>query len=110
MEMETRTADGSTHTTTSVRVCFPPGRIVYKQVVVPRLMTVHLGEWTVTEQDGAVAVSSRHTIRINPDTVESVLGAGATIADARGFVRDALSRNSRATLEHAKSYAEGRRG
>jgi aromatase len=109
MEMETRTADGSTHATTSVRVCFPPDRIVYKQVVVPRLMTVHLGEWSVTPGAGRVAVSSRHTIRINPDTVQSVLGAGATIADARRFVRDALSRNSRATLEHAKSYAEGRR-
>jgi aromatase len=110
MEMETRTADGSSHSTTSVRVCFPPARIVYKQVVVPRLMTVHLGEWSVTPEDGRVTVSSRHTVRINPDTVQSVLGADATIADARQFVRDALSRNSRATLEHARSYAEGRRG
>jgi aromatase len=110
MDMETRTADGSTHTTRSVRVCFPPGRIVYKQVVMPRLMSVHLGEWTVAEEAGRVLVSSRHTVSINPATVESVLGTGATIADARGFVRDALSRNSRTTLEHAKSYAEARRG
>lgn len=110
MEMETRTADGSAHNTTSVRVCFPPDRIVYKQVVVPPLMTVHLGEWSVTRADGRVAVSSRHTVRINPDKVDSILGAGATIADARRFVRDALSRNSRTTLEHARSYAEGRRG
>jgi len=109
MEMETKTADGSAHSTTSVRVCFPPTRIVYKQVVVPALLTVHVGEWSVTPQDGRVAVSSRHTIAINPDTVENVLGAGATVADARQFVRDALSRNSRATLEHARSYAEGRR-
>jgi aromatase len=106
MEMETRIADGSTHGTTSVRVCFAPERIVYKQVVVPRLLTVHLGEWSITGEEGQVTVSSRHTVRINPDTVESVLGTGATIADARRFVRDALSRNSRATLEHAKSYAE----
>jgi aromatase len=110
MEMETRTADGSAHTTTSVRVCFPPGRIVYKQVVVPPLMTLHLGEWSVTGEDGRLAVSSRHTVRINPDKVESILGAGATIADARRFIRDALSRNSRTTLMHARSYAEERRG
>jgi aromatase len=109
MEMETRTADGSAHTTTSVRVCFPTTRIVYKQVVVPPLMTVHLGEWSLTPKDGRIAVSSRHTIRINPDKVESILGAGATIEDARRFVRDALSRNSRATLEHARSFAEERR-
>lgn len=110
MEMETRTPDGSSHTTTSVRVCFRPDRIVYKQVVVPKLMTVHLGEWSIARQDGRLAVSSQHTIRVNPDTVESVLGAGATIADARAFVRDALTRNSRVTLEHARSYAEERRG
>ncbi len=108
--METRTADGSAHKTTSVRVCFPPQRIVYKQVVVPPLMTVHLGEWSIGQlNNGRVAVSSRHTVRINPDKVESILGAGATIADARRFVREALSRNSRTTLEHARSYAQRRR-
>jgi aromatase len=106
MEMETKTADGAAHSTTSVRVCFPPGRIVYKQIVVPALMTVHLGEWVVTTQADHVTVSSRHTIRINPATVESILGTGATVADARQFVSDALSRNSRATLEHARAYAE----
>src|SRR5258707_1001107 len=35
LEMDTRTQDGSTHTTKSVRVCFAHDRIVYKQLQVP---------------------------------------------------------------------------
>ena len=36
LEMDTRTKDGSTHTTKSVRVCFPDTRIAYKQITLPR--------------------------------------------------------------------------
>ena len=32
LEMDTRTKDGSVHTTKSVRVCRPHGTIVYKQI------------------------------------------------------------------------------
>lgn len=38
-----------------------------------------------------------------------MLGAGKTVADARAYVHHALSTNSRATLAHAKEYAEARR-
>lgn len=109
LAMDTRTADGSVHTTESVRVCFPHRKIVYKQTVVPALMTLHTGHWALTETGDGVAVTSRHTVVINPANVPKVLGEAATTADAREFVRNALSTNSTATLGHAKEYAEARR-
>jgi aromatase len=109
LEMETRAADGSVHTTKSYRVTFPHHRIVYKQVTLPALLTVHTGCWTVAEQDDGVAVTSQHSVLLNPATITSILGAGATAADAATYVRNALSTNSRATLAHARQYAEAAR-
>jgi len=109
LEMDTRTKDGSVHTTRSVRVCFAPHRIVYKQVVLPALMTLHTGRWLLEEIGGGLKVTSRHTVAINEANVAKVLGAKATMADARSFVRNALGTNSLATLEHAKRYAQARR-
>ncbi|SEF85601.1 aromatase [Thermomonospora echinospora] len=108
LEMDTRTKDGSTHTTRSVRVCFPHQRIVYKQIVTPALMTLHTGAWLFTDTGDGVTVTSRHTVMINPDTITKVLGEGAGVAEAREFVRTALSGNSLATLGHARAYAESR--
>ena len=108
LEMDTRTKDGSVHTTRSVRVCQAPRLIVYKQVVLPALMTLHTGRWSIGETGaGHLAVTSRHTVRINRARIAEVLGAGADLASAREFVRGALSGNSLATLRHAKAYAEG---
>ncbi|GGN33549.1 aromatase/cyclase [Streptomyces fuscichromogenes] len=110
MAMDTKAADGSVHTTESVRVVFGTDRIVYKQTTVPALMTAHTGRWTIVPKDGGVDVTSQHTVIVRPEAVEKVLGAGRTVADARAYVRHALSTNSRATLGHAKEYAEGPRG
>ncbi|MEV4636614.1 aromatase/cyclase [Actinoplanes sp. NPDC049548] len=107
MEMDTSTRDGSVHTTTSVRVCFPPDRIVYKQIATPALMTLHTGEWVLTPTGAGVTATSRHTVRIKAEAVEAVLGQGATVDDARAYIRKALGTNSSATLSHAKEYAEG---
>jgi aromatase len=107
LEMDTLTRDGSTHTTKSVRVCLPSKKIVYKQIKVPALMTMHTGHWLINEQDdGGLAVTSRHTVRINDENITSVLGDTAKLGDAREFVRTALSANSLATLGLARSYAE----
>lgn len=107
LEMDTRTKDGSVHTTKSVRVCQPHDRIVYKQIVVPALMTLHTGRWSIEERTGGwVSVTSRHTVRINTENIAKVLGEGADVAAARTFVRNALSGNSMATLRLAKTYAE----
>jgi ribosome-associated toxin RatA of RatAB toxin-antitoxin module len=106
MEMDTRTKDGSTHTTKSIRVCFPGERIVYKQTVLPALMAAHTGRWTITPTDDGVLATSRHEVRLEPAAIERILGAGATVDDARQFVRRALSANSMATLTLAKQFAE----
>jgi aromatase len=108
LEMDTRTKDGSTHTTRSVRVCFPHTRIAYKQIEVPPLMTVHIGLWTFLPRPDGVDATSWHTVVINEPNITKILGEGATMADAKKFVRDALGTNSLTTLEHARKYAETR--
>jgi aromatase len=101
----------STHTTKSVRVCFPPNRIVYKQITLPALMNLHTGYWELLEApaSGIVTATSQHTVVINPENIGRVLGPDAGVAQARDFIRNALSANSLATLGHAKDYAEARR-
>lgn len=101
LEMDTTTADGSAHTTRSVRVCRAPGWIAYKQQLTPALLAGHSGEWTFRAGAGGTVATARHTVVLRPEAVTEVLGAGATLADARAFVHDALGRNSRTTLEHA---------
>ena len=107
LEMDTRTQDGAVHTTRSVRVCQPHHSIIYKQIVLPALMTLHTGRWTIEPRDDAgVSVTSRHTVRINTDRIAGVLGEDADLRTAQDFVRKALSGNSLATLGLAKAYAE----
>ncbi|MCY0935106.1 aromatase/cyclase [Streptomyces sp. H34-S4] len=107
MSMDTVTADGSAHTTESVRVCFPyAGRIVYKQTATPALMSAHTGEWSVIPDETGVTVLSQHSVLLREEAVEQVLGAGTTLAEARTYVREALGRNSTATLNLAKRHAE----
>jgi aromatase len=108
LTMDTRAPDGSVHTTTSVRVCVPHHKIVYKQIHVPPLMTLHTGEWELTPDAGGVRATSWHTVVINAANIEKILGAGAGVPDAREFVHKALSSNSMTTLRHAKDGAERR--
>ncbi|MFJ8469280.1 aromatase/cyclase [Streptomyces swartbergensis] len=109
LEMDTVTADGSAHRTRSVRVCREPGWIAYKQLVMPELLTGHSGLWTFTEgPDGPLAVA-RHTVAVDPAAVTRVLGADATLQDARRYVREALGRNSLTTMTHAAVHAEAPR-
>ncbi|AHI01182.1 SRPBCC family protein [Kutzneria viridogrisea] len=109
MEMDTKTADGSMHTTKSVRVCTPESVIVYKQLKVPALMTVHTGRWTLEEAGTGVRATSTHTVVIKPDAVTKILGEQATVDDAKAFVRKALGTNSTTTLRYAKEFAEAAR-
>ncbi|MEH0417675.1 aromatase/cyclase [Streptomyces sp. B21-083] len=114
LEMDTRAKDGSTHTTKSIRVAFPHHKIAYKQITLPALMSLHTGYWTFVEHpeaDGTVVTtaSSQHTVVIEPRNISRVLGSEAGVPEARDFVQGALSTNSRATLGHAKDYAEARR-
>ncbi len=108
MAMATRTADGATHDTYSIRVCLPPDRIVYKQTRTPRLMSAHTGRWVLSRTQSGTRATSRHVVIIDRAAVPDVLGTSASLADARQFVRDALGRNSRTTLACARDYAEQR--
>jgi aromatase len=108
LTMDTRTKDGSVHTTTSVRVCQPHHKIIYKQTQVPPLMTLHTGEWLLDDDAGGVNVTSRHTVMINESAVGGILGDEAGVGDAKRYVQDALSTNSLTTLRYAGEYAEGR--
>ncbi|MBZ4015355.1 aromatase/cyclase [Streptomyces purpurogeneiscleroticus] len=109
LEMDTRAKDGSTHTTKSYRVCFPHHKIAYKQVTLPALMTLHTGRWTFEETADGVSATSQHTVVLNTENITKILGPEAGVAEAREYVRTALSTNSRATLGHAKDHAEARR-
>jgi aromatase len=110
LAMDTRAKDGSVHTTKSYRVTDPHHSIAYKQVTLPALLTLHTGRWTFTENpDTTTTATSAHTVTINTDTITTVLGAHATLHDARKYVQEALSTNSRATLTHAKAFAEDKR-
>ncbi|MFC8675701.1 aromatase/cyclase [Streptomyces griseorubiginosus] len=110
LEMDTLSKDGSSHTTKSYRVCLPHHRIAYKQVTLPALITLHTGRWTITPTGDGVTASSQHTFTVNTENIAKILGADATLQDAIGYVRTALSTNSMATLGLAKSFAEGRAG
>ncbi|MFE6721732.1 aromatase/cyclase [Streptomyces albidoflavus] len=110
LEMDTRAKDGSVHTTKSYRVTFPHQKIAYKQTTLPALMHLHTGYWTFAEDGDGVVASSQHTVTLNTENIARVLGDDATAEDARQYVTNALSTNSRATLGHAKAYAESDRG
>ena len=111
MEMDTRSADGSNdniHTTKSVRVCFPNEAIVYKQTGTPEIMAAHTGRWDFKERaDGAVELSSTHTVVIRPEIIPKVLGPEGTVQIAREKIQHALSTNSMTTMKTAKAYGEG---
>ncbi|MEU9341541.1 aromatase/cyclase [Streptomyces sp. NPDC048278] len=109
LEMDTRAKDGSTHTTKSYRVCLDGRKIAYKQTTLPALMNLHTGYWTFRETDEGTFASSQHTVVLRPENIAKILGPEAGVAEAREYVRGALSTNSRATLDHAKAYAEARR-
>ena len=106
LEMVTGVPGGGTHTTESVRVCFPGEVIVYKQSVVPAPLMGHSGLWRFGRQGNDVVIVSEHTVLLDPDRVEEVFGTSATVADARVSVREALANNSRVTMSHAKEFAE----
>ncbi|MFD6281128.1 aromatase/cyclase [Streptomyces sp. NPDC060209] len=107
LEMDTRTADGSSHTTRSVRICRAPHSIHYKQLITPALLRVHTGSWLLTEDDRGVTAVAEHTVVLETTAIARVLGPDATVGQARTFVRDALGRNSSATLRQAKAFVEG---
>ncbi|GHB08727.1 aromatase/cyclase [Streptomyces thermoviolaceus] len=105
LEMDTVTADGSAHTTRSVRICRAPEWIAYKQQRTPRLLAGHAGLWTFARTPDGTAATARHTVVLDPACIGAELGTHATLRDARAHVRELLRRNSAATLRHALEHA-----
>lgn len=108
LRMDTVALDGTTHTTESVRVCFPNRSIVYKQTVTPPVMAAHTGRWTIQPIDAGVRVRSEHTVVIRPEMVTELLGPSATLTQAKTMIQNALGANSRKTLASTKKAVESR--
>lgn len=109
MEMDTKSPDGSVHTTTSWRVCERPRRIVYKQLTRPAVLAGHTGEWHLESPDeGPVRVTSVHTVLVDPQAAARLPSPPADTDALKAAVRASLGANSRATLTHAKAFVEGR--
>ncbi|UKY51768.1 SRPBCC family protein [Streptomyces inhibens] len=108
-DMDTKSSDGSEHTTRSVRICLPNNKIVYKQTTPPKTLDAHTGHWLFTETPEGVIVSSRHTATIRPEGL-NLLGEGTTVQGARKYLRRVLSANSMGNLRLTKVYAEERAG
>jgi aromatase len=107
MEMDTVTADGSAHTTRSIRLCTAPERIIYKQLLPPALLHGHSGRWDFFAHPEGTRVRATHTVAIKPEAIAGILGPDADLAGAREYLRTALGANSRATLSHAGAHAAG---
>ncbi|MER7451020.1 aromatase/cyclase [Nocardia beijingensis] len=105
MEMDTVTAGGIPHTTKSIRVCVPGERIDYKQLVPPTILFGHSGAWEFADGPGGAVVTARHTVAIDPVAAREILGANTDLADARAYLTEALSSNSRNTLRCAERHA-----
>jgi hypothetical protein len=106
-DMDTKTQDGRPHRTRSVRICFPHTLIVYKQIGLPPLLSAHTGHWKFTPVPEGIVVSARHTATIKPSALD-LLRPGATVADARRYLRKQLAANSMGNLRLAKAFAEER--
>ncbi|MGX1915411.1 aromatase/cyclase [Streptomyces phaeochromogenes] len=106
MTLQTLTGHGS-HTTESVRICFPhAGRIIYKQTAPPALLAAHTGEWLVVPDETGVTVTAKQNVVLREENITAVLGEGAGPARARQHVRQELGQDCLALLALAKQHAE----
>ncbi|WP_190187938.1 aromatase/cyclase [Streptomyces cirratus] len=107
LSLDTRAADGRTHTAESVRVCFPhAGRIVFKETRSPLPLAAHTGEWSLVPDETGLTAVARHSVVLREEDVEGLLGPGVDLAQARDHVRSTLGAASTATLHRARRYAE----
>ncbi|MFI1831359.1 aromatase/cyclase [Streptomyces sp. NPDC020412] len=107
VSMDLAEADGTVQNITSVRLCFPhAGRTVFKETTPRKLLAAHCGEWSAVSDDHGVTVTSKHHVFLRETDVETVLGPGATLEDARRRVRAELGDESRRTLCQARAHAE----
>ncbi|WP_229907592.1 aromatase/cyclase [Amycolatopsis oliviviridis] len=106
MEMDTVTADGSAHTTRSIRICQPGESISYTQLLPPTMLLGHSGRWTFRRAGRGVEATATHTVAIDPAAARAQLGENSTLAEARAYLRENLGANGRATLTRAGAVVE----
>lgn len=106
LELETIESHGGTFTTRSARVGLEPGRIAYKQLLLPPLGACHHVQWTITERPGGTAVTSRQTVVLKPSGIAAVLGDAADLTAAQAFVRSELSGKVQLVLKAVKQRVE----
>ncbi|MDN0197924.1 SRPBCC family protein [Streptomyces sp. S.PNR 29] len=105
--MDLAGSDGASDTVRSVRVCFPhAGRIVHKDTVPRKLIAAHCGEFSLVPDATGLTVLSQHHVVLREKDIEQVLGAGATVQDARRRVRADLGLESLQILRLAQKHAE----
>jgi aromatase len=109
LDTDTRLPNGTVHTTSSIRVCFPETHIVFKQTRPPAIMRALTGTYTVTRLPTGARATARHTVLLRRETVAGILGRESTVDEARAAVREVLHNLSLATLSRAKEFAEARR-
>ena len=98
---------GWTLVSEGVRLCFPAaGRIVHKETLTPDPVAARCGEWYLEPDETGVRVVSVHHVMLRESAVESVLGEGALLVDARRYVRERLGRSSTEALDLARWHAE----
>ncbi|MGW5052772.1 SRPBCC family protein [Actinokineospora sp. NPDC004072] len=108
-DMDTRTPEGAQHTTRSVRICLAPRLIVYKQVQPPKALDSHTGHWRFEQTPEGVIATARH-VAVIKESMLHLFGEGATLEQARKYLRRVLGANSTSNLRLAKEYAEKRAG
>ncbi|MFC8454498.1 aromatase/cyclase [Kitasatospora sp. NPDC057223] len=109
LEMDTRSPDGSAHTTRSVRIGLTPHTLVYKQTLLPAAFTAHTGRWTLAPEPGAgpgaTRATSHHTVVLDPEQILGLPGVDS-LQQGHDVVRHALGTNSLTTLRAAKAHLE----
>jgi aromatase len=108
VEMDIDNADGSVHTMSLVRVCFPHHSIVYKQTRPSGLMAAHIGEWRLTPTPGGVRVTAHNTVLTRPELAHEMLSQPGAVERTGELILQSLHRYCRAILLRAKNAAETR--
>lgn len=87
----------------SIRKCLDHSSIQYFQPAPPPVLKQHTGEWILKPEKSGTRVVSKHSIRLNPDRVPTVLG-DMSVDDALNHVKHAINSNSLTTLQSINDH------
>lgn len=102
--MRTAEARGGTLTTKTVRIGFPHRAIVFKQLLLPPVGRAHVVRWSLAEESGRTAVTSRHTVLVDAEGARRMLGADTDPGKAAEFVRRELTTKTRLIFDAAGEH------